>query len=176
MLPSLSRCVLRVARPVAAARAGILSRCAHRVVSATDYEKYGYYQHPQEDLSALPRPHHIEIGEYRTELELLEEEPALREKLWENVHFFRRGIENLGFTISESETPIIPLLVGDASLTMQMGEMLFKKGVFMQGIRPPAVPQGSSRLRITIMATHTVEQMEYALDALGAVGKQLGII
>ena len=109
-------------------------------------------------------------------LELLEEEPALREKLWENVHFFRRGIEKLGFTINQSETPIIPLLVGDASLTMQMGEMLFKKGVFMQGIRPPAVPQGSSRLRITIMATHTVEQMEYALEALEAVGKQLRII
>jgi 7-keto-8-aminopelargonate synthetase-like enzyme len=85
-------------------------------------------------------------------------------------------MEKLGFATNESETPIIPLLVGDASLTMQMGEMLFKKGVFMQGIRPPAVPQGSSRLRITIMSTHTVEQMEYALDALGAVGKQLGLI
>ena len=109
-------------------------------------------------------------------LELLEEEPALREKLWENVRFFRQGMEKLGFTSNESETPIIPLLVGDASLTMQMGEMLFKKGVFMQGIRPPAVPQGASRLRITIMATHTVEQMEYALEALAQVGKKLGII
>lgn len=109
-------------------------------------------------------------------LELLEEEPALREKLWENVRFFRQGMEKLGFTSNESETPIIPLLVGDASLTMQMGEMLFKKGVFMQGIRPPAVPQGSSRLRITIMATHTVEQMDYALKTLEAVGKQLRII
>ena len=109
-------------------------------------------------------------------LELLEEEPALREKLWENVHFFRQGIAKLGFTIRKSETPIIPLLVGDTSLTMQMGEMLFQKGVFMQGIRPPAVPPGSSRLRITIMATHTVEQMEYALKTLEGVGKQLRII
>ena len=109
-------------------------------------------------------------------LELLEEEPALRETLWANVRFFRQGMEKLGFTISESETPIIPLLVGDASLTMQMGEMLFNKGVFIQGIRPPAVPQGSSRLRITIMATHTVEQMEYALEVLAKVGKKLRII
>ena len=109
-------------------------------------------------------------------LELLEEEPALRERLWENVRFFRKGMEKIGFTASEHKTPIIPLLLGDASLTMQMGEMLFNKGVFMQGIRPPAVPQGSSRLRITIMATHTVEQMEYALEALNTVGKELRLI
>ena len=108
--------------------------------------------------------------------ELLEEEPALRVKLWENVAFFREGMETLGFDLLESETQIIPVLVGDASLTMQMGEMLFHEGVFVQGVRPPAVPQGSSRLRITIMATHTQEQLEYALGALEKVGRKLGII
>ena len=109
-------------------------------------------------------------------LELLEEEPALRVKLWENVAFFREGMETLGFDLLESETQIIPVLVGDASLTMQMGEMLFHEGVFVQGIRPPAVLQDSSRLRITIMATHTREQLEFALAALEKVGKRLGII
>jgi 8-amino-7-oxononanoate synthase len=109
-------------------------------------------------------------------LEVLEDEPALREKLWENTRFFREGIEEIGFTTIESETPVIPLLVGDAALTMRMGEMLFEKGFFMHGIRPPAVPQGSSRLRITIMATHTEEQLEQALKALAQVGKELGLI
>jgi 8-amino-7-oxononanoate synthase len=109
-------------------------------------------------------------------LEVLEDEPALREKLWENTRFFRRGIEELGFTTIESETPIIPLLIGDDALTIRMGEMLFEKGFFMHGIRPPAVPQGSSRLRITMMATHTQEQLESALEALKQVGKQLGLI
>jgi 8-amino-7-oxononanoate synthase len=109
-------------------------------------------------------------------LKVLEEEPALREKLWENTHFFRKGIERLGFPTTRGETPIISLLIGDAALTMRMGEMLFEKGFYMQGIRPPAVPQGSSRLRITIMATHTGEQLENALDALKVVGKQLGLI
>ncbi len=109
-------------------------------------------------------------------LEVLEGEPALREKLWENTHFFRQEIEKLGFTTVKSETPIIPLLIGDADLTMRMGEMLFEKGFFMHGIRPPAVPQGSSRLRITIMATHTKEQLASALKALESAGKQLGLI
>lgn len=109
-------------------------------------------------------------------LELLEMEPEIRAKLWENVGFFKNGIKELGFDTLNSETQIIPVLVGDASLTMQMGEMLLKEGVFIQGIRPPAVAQGSSRLRITIMATHARGELEFALKALEKVGKSLGVI
>lgn len=109
-------------------------------------------------------------------LELLEEEPALRARLWENTAFFRQAMERLGFNLLGSETQIIPVLVGDASVAMEMGEMLFQEGVFVQGIRPPAVPQGSSRLRITIMATHEREALEFALAALEKAGKRLGII
>jgi len=109
-------------------------------------------------------------------LELLEEEPEIRMKLWENVAFFRKGIKTLGFTTGESETQIIPLIVGDPALTMQMGELLFEEGVFVQGIRPPAVPRGSSRLRITLMATHTQGQLEFALRALEKVGRKLHLV
>jgi len=109
-------------------------------------------------------------------LELLEVEPEIRAKLWENVGFFKNGIKELGFDILNSETQIIPVLVGDASLTMQMGEMLLKEGVFIQGIRPPAVPQSSSRLRITIMATHTIRELEFTLEALEKIGKSLELI
>lgn len=109
-------------------------------------------------------------------LELLEEEPEIRVRLWENVSFFRKKIKELGFDTLNSETQIIPVLVGDASLTMQMGEMLLEEGVFIQGIRPPTVPQDSSRLRITIMATHTREELEFALEAIEKVGKGLGLI
>jgi len=105
-------------------------------------------------------------------LELLEMEPEIRAKLWENVGFFKNGIKELGFDTLNSETQIIPVLVGDASLTMQ----LLKEGVFIQGIRPPAVAQGSSRLRITIMATHARGELEFALKALEKVGKSLGVI
>ena len=109
-------------------------------------------------------------------LELLEVEPEIRAKLWENVGFFRNGIKELGFDTLNSETQIVPVLVGDASLTMQMGEMLLKEGVFIQGIRPPAVPQSSSRLRITIMATHSRGELEFTLEALRKAGKSLGLI
>ncbi len=109
-------------------------------------------------------------------LELLEEEPEIRVRLWENVGFFRKKIKELGFDTLNSETQIIPVLVGDASLTMQMGEMLLEEGVFIQGIRPPTVPQDSSRLRITIMATHTRKELEFALEAIEKVGKGLGLI
>ena len=109
-------------------------------------------------------------------LELLEEEPEIRVRLWENVSFFRKKIKELGFDTLNSETQIIPVLVGDASLTMQMGEMLLEEGVFIQGVRPPTVPQDSSRLRITIMATHTRKELEFALEAIEKVGKGLGLI
>ena len=81
-------------------------------------------------------------------VDLLAKEPALRVQLWENVSFFKGKIGAMGFNTLESETPIIPLRLGEPSLTMRMCEMLLKEGVFIQGIRPPAVPPGSSRLRI----------------------------
>lgn len=109
-------------------------------------------------------------------LELLEEEPQIRMRLWENVGFFKNRIKELGFDTLKSETQIIPVLVGDVSLTMRMGEMLLEEGVFVQGIRPPAVPQGSSRLRVTIMATHTRKELGFALEAIEKVGKKLHII
>ncbi|KPJ59595.1 MAG: hypothetical protein AMJ42_01855 [Deltaproteobacteria bacterium DG_8] len=109
-------------------------------------------------------------------LELLEEEPEMRARLWENVGFFKKRIKELGFDTLQSETQIIPILVGDASLTLRMGEMLLEEGVFVQGIRPPAVPQGSSRLRITLMATHTRKELEFALEAIEKVGKRLHLI
>ena len=109
-------------------------------------------------------------------LELLEEEPEIRERLWENVGFFRKEIEKLGFNTLESETQIIPVVVGDAPLAMRMGEILFEEGVSVQGIRPPTVPQGLSRLRITIMSTHTQNELESALKAMEKVGKKLNLI
>ena len=109
-------------------------------------------------------------------LEILEEEPGLRDTLWENVRFFKKKVDALGFNTGKSTTQIIPVIVGDASLAVRMGEMLFDEGVCIQGIRPPAVPQNSSRLRITITATHTRGELEYALESIEKVGKKLKVI
>jgi 8-amino-7-oxononanoate synthase len=109
-------------------------------------------------------------------LEVIEEEPGLREKLWENVRFFKPRVQALGLRITNTETPIIPVIIGDPQLTLKMADMLLHEGILIQAIRPPAVPEGTSRLRIALMATHTHEDLEMALRVLKKVGKKLEII
>jgi 8-amino-7-oxononanoate synthase len=81
-------------------------------------------------------------------------------------------MRDLGYMIPEGETPIIPLVLGDPSLTMEMAQSLLEEGVYVQGIRPPTVPDGTSRLRITLMATHTKEQLDFSLKAIKKTGKK----
>jgi 8-amino-7-oxononanoate synthase len=108
-------------------------------------------------------------------LELIEKAPQLREALWRNVHFLKQGLKGLGFDIA-GEAQIIPLIIGEAKSTMDISERLLEEGVFVQGIRPPTVSPGKSRLRITPIATHTKKDLERALVAFEKVGKELGII
>ncbi len=109
-------------------------------------------------------------------LEIIENEPRLREKLWENVEFLRKGLAELGFDILESETPIIPILTKEPRVTMEFSQRLFEEGVFVQGIRPPTVPEGKARLRITVMASHKRGDLEEALDSFKKVGRELKVI
>lgn len=109
-------------------------------------------------------------------LEIIESEPQLRQRLWENVSYLKSGLDNLRLNTLASQTPIIPLLIGDTALTMKFSLRLFEKGVFIQGIRPPTVPQGESRLRLTVTAGHTKEDLTRALEAIGKVAKQLCLI
>lgn len=109
-------------------------------------------------------------------LEIVESEPQRREKLRDNTHYFRNGLTELGFNTLGSETFIIPILIGDNALTMEADRRLIERGVFAQGIRPPTVPPQSSRLRTSLMAIHTKEDLDFALDGFGEVGKQLGLI
>ncbi len=78
--------------------------------------------------------------------------------------------------VAGGETQIIPLLVGDASLAMEMSSLLLEEGLFIQGIRPPSVPPGTSRLRITVTAAHTRGELAFALEALQKVGRRVGLI
>jgi 8-amino-7-oxononanoate synthase len=96
-------------------------------------------------------------------LDLVRQEPQRRAVLWANCRKLNQGLTKLGFELGPSESPILPLMVGDANKCMELSERLLEHGVFAQGIRPPTVPPGTSRLRITLMATHTEEQIERAL-------------
>jgi 8-amino-7-oxononanoate synthase len=104
-------------------------------------------------------------------LDLVKQEPQRRDVLWANCRSLKQGLTKLGFALGSSESPIVPLMVGDAKKCMELSERLLERGVFAQGIRPPTVPPGTSRLRITLMATHTGEQIERALTAFKEVKK-----
>jgi len=102
-------------------------------------------------------------------IELVKREPERRETLRNNCRRLKEGLRKLGFHVDASESPILPLIIGDAGECMGFSERLLEKSVFAQGIRPPTVPPGTSRLRITLMATHTREHIDRALEAFQAV-------
>jgi len=109
-------------------------------------------------------------------LDVLLEEPQLIDRLWENTRFFKAGLVALGFDTGISESPITPVMVGDGALAMRLSDGLFQEGVFAQGIAFPTVPRGKARIRTIVTATHTRDELQYALDAFASVGRELGII
>jgi glycine C-acetyltransferase len=109
-------------------------------------------------------------------IDVLLDEPALIERLWDNTRFFKAGLEKLGFNTGGSESPITPVIVGDGALAMTLSDRLFEAGVFAQGIASPTVPPGKARVRTIVTATHTREELQFALDAFERVGRALGIV
>jgi len=109
-------------------------------------------------------------------LDLLEEEPQLIEQLWENTRFFKGGLQSLGFNTGLSESPITPVIVGDGALAMALSDRLFAHGVFAQGIAFPTVARDKARVRTIVTATHTRDELQFALDTFKTVGLELGII
>jgi glycine C-acetyltransferase len=108
-------------------------------------------------------------------LDVLQQEPERIERLWENTRFFKEGLAALGFDTGHSESPITPVMVGDAALAMTLSARLFEAGVFAQGIAFPTVPQGKARVRTIVTATHTREELAFALECFGTIGTRLGL-
>ncbi len=109
-------------------------------------------------------------------VDLLLEQPQIIERLWDNTRFFQAGLTSLGFNTGASEGPITPVIVGDGALAMKLSDQLFAAGVFAQGIAYPTVAAGKARVRTIVTATHTREELQFALDAFARVGRTLGII
>ena len=109
-------------------------------------------------------------------IELLENDNSLVERLWENAHFFKRGLEQLGFNTGHSETPITPVIVGEGALAMKFSTRLFEEGVFAQGLVFPTVPVDKCRVRTIVTALHTREELTKALNVFEKVGQELSII
>jgi glycine C-acetyltransferase len=109
-------------------------------------------------------------------LDVLLEEPELIDRLWENTRFFQAGLRQLRFNTGLSESPITPVIVGDGARAMALSDRLFEKGVFAQGIAFPTVARDQARVRTIVTATHTRDDLQFALDVFGQVGRELGII
>jgi glycine C-acetyltransferase len=108
-------------------------------------------------------------------IDVLEEEPGIIEQLWENTRFFKAGLKALGFNTGLSESPITPVIAGDGALAMRLSDRLFEEGVFAQGIAFPTVPRDKARVRTIVTATHTRDELQFALDVFAKVGRELGL-
>jgi glycine C-acetyltransferase len=109
-------------------------------------------------------------------IEVMETEPDLHRRLWENTRRFKDGLKRLGFNTGTSVTPITPVIIGSGSKAARFSDALFEAGVFAQGIFFPMVAEEKSRVRTIVMATHTDADLDEALGAFEKVGRSLGVI
>jgi glycine C-acetyltransferase len=109
-------------------------------------------------------------------LDVLEQEPQIIDRLWENTRFFKSGLATLGFDTGLSQSPITPVIVGDGALAMKLSDRLFEEGVFAQGIAYPTVARDKARVRTIVTSAHARDELQFALDVFGKVGRELGIL
>ena len=109
-------------------------------------------------------------------IDVLESEPELIERLWDNARHFKAGLERIGFDTGASETPITPVIVGAGALAHRFSDRLFEEGVFAMGIGFPTVPEDRSRVRTIVTAEHTREELDECLSAFERVGRELAIV
>ncbi len=109
-------------------------------------------------------------------LEVMQREPERRTSLWANTRRLHEGFRSLGYDIGETETPIVPVLIGPLDKTFLFWRKLFDAGVFTNPVAPPAVPPSQCRLRTSLMATHSFEQIDFCLEQFARIGKELGVI
>ena len=109
-------------------------------------------------------------------LEIIESEPERRKQLWKNARKMLEGLNALGFDTGYSQTPVIPIVVGDMFKALEMWKRLFEEGVYVNVVLPPAVPSDRALLRTSYMATHTEKQLDFALEVFERVGRECGLI
>ncbi|BBM68882.1 glycine C-acetyltransferase [Rhodothermus marinus] len=109
-------------------------------------------------------------------IDLLEESTELVDRLWDNARYFKAKMQELGFDTGKSETPITPIMLGEAPLAQEFSRRLFEEGVFAMAIGYPTVPKGAARIRVMPSAAHTREDLDFAIRAFEKVGRELGVL
>jgi glycine C-acetyltransferase len=108
--------------------------------------------------------------------DVLEQEPERIQNLWDNTKYFKQGLVAAGFNTGMSETPITPVIVGEAKAAFDLSRALFEEGVLATGIGFPTVAKGKARVRTIVTATHTRDELDRALEAFRSVGRRLGLL
>jgi len=109
-------------------------------------------------------------------VDILQESDELVKKLWNNAEYFKAGMKQLGFDTGKSQTPITPVMLGEAPLAQEFSKRLFEEGVFAMAIGYPTVPKGKARIRVMISATHSRKDLDFALDKFSKIGKELHLL
>ncbi len=109
-------------------------------------------------------------------VDVLEESTELVDRLWSNAEYFKQGMNALGFDTGHTQTPIVPVMLGEAPLAQKFSKRLFEEGVFAMAIGYPTVPRGQARIRVMNSATHTTDDLDKALEIFAKVGRELGVI
>jgi 8-amino-7-oxononanoate synthase len=135
-----------------------------------------YIKHTARSLIFSASPPPASVASVSAALDIIENEPERRNALWRNTNKMFKGFTELGFDVGPSQTPIIPIVVGDSENAFLMAMMLQEEGVFANVAVSPAVPNGRALIRTSYMATHTEEQLDHVLVAFEKTGKRIGII
>jgi glycine C-acetyltransferase len=109
-------------------------------------------------------------------IDILEESTELVDKLWDNSRYYKKEMQQLGFDIGQSVTPITPVMLGEAPLAQQFSRELFSNNVFAMALGFPTVPRGKARIRVMISAAHTKDDLDRGLEAFSQVGHSLGVL
>lgn len=159
----------------------IMGTCSKALASvggfiASNHDVIHYVKHTARSMmfsASLPPPCVATIG---AALEVIEAEPERRMQLWRNAQRVQKGLQEMGFDIGLSETPVIPVVIGDDVLAFRMGRALYEQGIFANVSVKPAVPEGRALIRTSYMATHTDAHIDRVLEAFRTVGRELGVI
>jgi 8-amino-7-oxononanoate synthase len=143
---------------------------------AGDFEIIDYLRHHSRALIFSASMSPANAAAVKAAIEIMLAEPERIARLWYNTQKMKEGLLSLGFDLGNSETPILPVYCRDLLTVLRFCKRLQEEGVFVNPVLPPAVPPGNELIRISLMATHTDDQIEFALEKLGKVGKELGLI
>ncbi|MBN1541727.1 aminotransferase class I/II-fold pyridoxal phosphate-dependent enzyme [candidate division KSB1 bacterium] len=143
---------------------------------AGDEDVVHYIKHTSRALIFSASPPPAAVATVITALDILQKEPERRERLWSNYHKMKQGFQELGFNTGNSQTPIIPIIIGDDDRTFGFWRRLFEEGIFSNPIISPAVPPGQSLIRTSYMATHTDKELNFVLEKFEQIGKELNLI